>query len=142
MPHPDGAHTHGSSFDWRWALVVAGIVAFEVGGGASGLFRGLQSALIWLASVTAVAVVAGSVIIFRATRRVKGTDYIRSVHGPTERDLVVEENAKMRRELADIRAMRRQVEAARALGLSWPPEYKQAMTYPEPVMVKAEVIEP
>jgi hypothetical protein len=88
-------------------------VAVAAGGGASGLVSGLTDLLYWIAGVTGVAVIAGSYLMIRATRRNTGHAYIKSVHGPDERDLVIEQARAMTREVGMVRQIRREIEVER-----------------------------
>lgn len=146
MPHLDGAHTHGGSINWRLAAVAAVIGGVVAAGGASGLIRSAEELLYWVGGIIFVASAVVSCLAIRAMRHSKGKTYIQSIHGPTARNLVVEENARMRRELADIRAMSRQVEAARTLGVSYEPGFMRFAAdymprqHPGEVVWEAEVI--
>jgi hypothetical protein len=136
---------HGSGLssliNAKTVVIGAAVVLVAGSGGASGLVSGLTDLLYWVAAVVAVLVIGGGYVIYRATRHAKGTNYVRSINGMTQRDVVIEENAKMRRQLADIRAMRRQVEAARALGLDYAPGFLPRQ-HPGDMVWEAEVIEP
>lgn len=120
----------GGLLNGKTALVVAAVVVIGASGGLGGVESGLNNLLYWAAGVMLVLVAAGGWLIYRATRHAKGTAYIRSVHGPTQHEIVLNENRAMRRQLDDIRAMRRQMAAAEALGLTY-----------HPPVIHAEVIE-
>jgi hypothetical protein len=113
MPHLDGAHSHGSGFDWRMVAAVAVIVVVAAGGGASGAISGLVELLYWVAGVVGLAVIAGSYLMIRATRHARGQDYVKSVHGPTEHDLAIEQARAMKREVSMVREIRREIEKER-----------------------------
>lgn len=131
MPHLDGAHSHGSRFDWRLAAIAAVIGMIVAGGGASGAFAGIQDLLWWVAGVLGAASVGLSVIIFRAMRRNPTRAYIKSVHGPTAHDLMLSERAALRREVGMVREIRREMEVAQLRhALLGPQNAPQEATWP------------
>lgn len=131
MPHLDGAHSHGSRFDWRLLAAAAVIGAVAAGGGASGVLAGLTDLLWWVAGVMLAAAVGLGVIIFRATRGNPTRAYIKSVHGPTAHDLVLDQAAAMKREVGMIKEIRRELEMNRLRHeLLGPEPYRQEATWP------------
>lgn len=105
MPRLDGAHSHGPSgggFDWRWAVVIAVVAMIFSGQVTAGIIDGLEAIAIWTAVVFGLAVVVAVAILAVMLRR-RTPDYVRSIHGETERDRMLDDNAALRRE---IRAMR------------------------------------
>ena len=139
MGRPDGAHTHGSAgFDWRMAVIVASGVAILAGGGASGLFGALQTLLISVAVVLCVAVLAAVVVAWRfrgAIKRHYRPDYVRSMHGPSDRDEILDQRAALRREIALTRAARRELEIeARKNGIAaWHEDVRLPVVWAEVV---------
>lgn len=112
MPPLDGAHSHGpSGHGVNWILVVIVGVLAMLGGGeaATSVIDGLTALLIWLAVVLGLAVFLGAAIVIVALKR-RTPDYVRSIHGETERDRILGENARLKRE---IRAMRDRPEIQR-----------------------------
>lgn len=121
---------HGSGLssllNAKTLLVGAAVVVIGGGGAVSRLESGLTDLLYWVAGVMFVAVAVAVYVIIRATRRTRGQTYIRSVHGPTERDAILDERARLRREIALTRAARYQLEVARRMQADVPVDYVQA----------------
>lgn len=114
---------HGGGFNWPAAASVAVIGGIAVSGGASGLLSGLETGLIWVASVLSAAVAGGSYLMIRAMRGRRRHDYVKGIHGPTERDREIDQMAMLRREIIEARARRLEIERAKliygALGPGW-----------------------
>ena len=132
---------HGSGLssllNGKTVLIVAAVVVIGAGGGASGLVSGLNDLLYWVAGVIGVAVAGGGYAIYRATRHAKGRDYVQSIHGPSERNILIDEQRALRREIARTRAMRYDIERARLLQAALAPDYAR----PGTEVWEAEVIE-
>jgi uncharacterized membrane protein len=117
---------HGSGLssllNGKTALIVAAVVVIGAGGGASGLVSGLTDLLYWLAGVMVVLVVAGGYLIYRATRHAKGQNYVQSINGPSQRNILIDEQAALRREINRTRAMRYDIERARIIQAALAPQ--------------------
>jgi hypothetical protein len=130
---------HGSGLssllNGKTALIVAAVVVIGAGGGASGLESGLNDLLYWVAGVVGVLVVGGGYVIYRATRHAKGQNYVQGMHGPSQRNILLDEQAALRREINRTRAMRYDIERARIIQAALAPQ--------DPHRVwSAEVVEP
>jgi hypothetical protein len=110
MPHPDGAHTHGGGGDYRMLVIVLAVVAVAAGGGASAVTSGLTDLLYWVAGLVGLLVAASVVLVIVFRRQIFRPLTVRHT---TQADILAEKRA----ELAKIRAMRRQIEAARIAGV-------------------------
>lgn len=103
---PDGAHTHGSrGWDWRIAAIVAIVALCVVPEDRHFLFGGLEAALWCIAGGLTLSVAVLGALVWRSRRRSRA-DYVRSIHGTTERDRILYENAAARRLVDEIRATR------------------------------------
>jgi hypothetical protein len=130
---------HGSGLssliNAKTVVIASAVVLIAGSGGASGLVSGLNDLLYWLAGILVVVVAGGGYAIYRATRHAKGKDYVQSIHGPSERNRLLDEQAALRREIARTRAMRYDIERARII--------QAALSDPDPHRAwSAEVVEP
>lgn len=105
---------HGGGSSRAIPVVVTVIGGLGLAAGASGLLAAAETALIWIASVTAVAAAAAVALAIRAMRRGWRPNYLRSVHGDSPRNALIEENARLREE---IRAMRTREELEEMMGM-------------------------
>lgn len=84
------------------------------------MFGGLETALWWVAGGLTLSVAVIGALVWRSWRRFRA-DYVRSIHGTAARDLVVEENERLRREIEHIWAMRLELERQRLIYGAQPP---------------------
>lgn len=132
---------HGGGSGKRWAVVVAVAVVIMAAGGGSQAASGALDALYWVAGVLAVAVGVATWAMIRATRHSRGRNYIRSVHGPTQRDHDIDEMARLRREIAETRARRLMIERARLVEAALGGD-QEALMRDQAVIWSAEVVDP
>jgi len=91
------------------AVIVLSAVAILSGAGLSGVMEAAEGLIITVGVVMTVAVAIGAVIIWRLRHHYR-PDYIRSMHGPGDRDEILDQRAALRREIALTRAARRELE--------------------------------
>lgn len=102
---------HGSGSRTALWAVIGGLFLAALGGEtAAGVASDLSAALLWVGGTLAVAVAGLSVFLIRAMRRRWRPGYVRSMHGPTERDRQLDQMAEKKRELDRIRRLRLQME--------------------------------
>jgi hypothetical protein len=125
----------GSLINGKTLLIGAAVLVIAASGGLGGVTSGLTDLVYWVAGVMVVLIGAGGYLIYRATRHAKGTNYVQSINGPSERNRLIEEQAALRREITRTRAMRYDIERARIIqaALSDPDPHREWI---------AEVIQP
>ena len=138
MPHPDGAHTHGPSgprFDWRIAAVIAVVALLASGEATRAVVSGIEALILWLAVVFGVVVVVTAAIVVVTVKR-RTPDYVRAIHGVTERDQLTGERAQIQRDAASYRAMRNEI----AMRIATEHHFRKMMQseFPQGTVVRAD----
>lgn len=113
--HGGGSNPLSALMNPKVLVIGALAVAVAAGGGAGALSSGLTDLLEWVAGVLAVAAAVIGYFVVRHLRTSPTRAYIKSVHGPTARDLVLDKAAELRQEIAYTRAARYQLEVARRM---------------------------
>lgn len=118
--HGGGSNPLSALMNPKVLVIGALAVAVAAGGGAGALSSGLTDLLEWVAGVLAVAAAVIGYFVVRHLRTSPTRAYIKSVHGPTERDLVLDKAAELRREIALTRAARWRLEVAQRMTADLP----------------------
>lgn len=119
--------SHGSDHGWLVPVIVVGGLAVMAGGGLSGAASSVTSALIWAAVVAGITVLAMAVALVVLMRR----SGFKMAHVGDPKTTMSAIEAEKRAELAKIRAMRLQIEAARIAGVEITPDMLRVAEDPE-----------
>lgn len=107
---------HGSSGPSPKILVIGGgLVLLTASGGVSAVTSGLMDLLWWLFAVMAAVIIVVSVIVVRKIRATRHHGYVESIHGPSERNRLIDLEHEKRSELARIKAIRHDIERERVI---------------------------
>jgi hypothetical protein len=112
----------GSLINGKTLLIGAAVLVIAASGGLGGVTSGLTDLVYWVAGVMVVLIGAGGYLIYRATRHAEGQNYVQSINGPSQRNILIDEQAALRREINRTRAMRYDIERARIIQAALAPQ--------------------
>ena len=103
----DGAHTHGHSTVKAAAIgsMITTVMFFLI---FSGVIASFLDFLWWLAGVFGAAIAVTGAVAWRKRDAIRANykpNYVRSIHGKTAHELVLDDNARLRAEIAQNRAL-------------------------------------